>query len=86
MWRYTWRRKGKRGHIVEARRVRSLLRKDDVPLITWRSFEVTQYDDATARVTAAEELNASIGPRDGVVASEWLDDDGSVVLMLEVHC
>lgn len=81
-----WRRRGKRGRIVEARRVGSLIRRDGVPLIIWRSFEATQYDDPTAKVTAAEELNASIGPRDDLVASEWLDDDGSVLLMLEVHC
>lgn len=43
---HTWRRKGKRGRVIEDRRVRTLLRRDDVPLVMWRSFETTLYDDA----------------------------------------
>lgn len=81
-----WRRKGKRGRIIEARRVRSLLRRDDVPLIIWRSFETTQYDGPIAKAAAVDELDALGGPSDDVVASEWRDEDDCVLLMLEQHC
>lgn len=83
---HLWRRKGKRGRILEVRRVRSLLRSDEVPLIIWRSFETTRYDDPTAKEAAVDKLYPLDGPTGDVVASEWLDDDGAVLLMLEQHC
>lgn len=81
-----WRRKGKRGHVLEDRRVRTLLRRDDVPLVVWRSFEATKHDDVGAKLAAADGLRATADDSEDVVASEWKTEDGSVLLMLEHHC
>jgi hypothetical protein len=81
----SWRRKGKRGHVLEDRRVRSLLRRADVPLVIWRSFESVSYDDVTAKVNAASALRASTHDGD-IRASEWESDDGRRLLMLEDFC
>jgi hypothetical protein len=82
----TWRRRGKRGRTLEERRVRSLLRRADVPLVVWQSFDSTMVFDPPAKLDAAAAL--SIGPkrRDDIVASEWQNDDGSLLLMFEVFC
>jgi hypothetical protein len=81
----TWRRKGKRGHVLEDRRVRSLLRQEDVPLVIWRSFETASYDDITAKRDADIALRATTGERD-IRASEWESQDGRRLLMLEDFC
>ncbi len=79
-----WRRKGKRGHILEDRRVRSLLRREDVPLVIWRSFETASFDDVNAKLDADNALRAST---DGDIRpSEWESDDGRRLLMLEDFC
>jgi hypothetical protein len=83
----TWRRKGKRGRVLDGRRVRSLLRRDDVPLVVWWSFETTRYDDAAAKLAAAEDLRSSADRQDeDIVASEWQAEDGRLLLMLERRC
>lgn len=81
-----WRRKGKRGHILDPRRVKTLLRRDDVPLVVWRSFQTTRYEDVAAKLAAAEDLQATADDWQDVVATEWQGDDGRVLLMLEHHC
>lgn len=52
-----WRRKGKRARVLEDRRIRSLLRRDDVSLVVWQSFETSKYDDPPSKEAAAQELN-----------------------------
>lgn len=81
----TWRRRGKRGHALEDRRVRSLLRREDVPLVIWRSFETASYDDVTAKLDADNALRTSTDGRD-IRASEWESEDGRRLLMLEDCC
>jgi len=81
----TWRRKGKRGHLLEDRRVRSLLRREDVPLVIWRSFETVSYDDVAAKLDADTVLRASTDGGD-VRASEWESEEGRRLLMIEDLC
>jgi len=81
----TWRRRGKRGHALEDRRVQSLLRRPGVPLVIWESFEAASYDDVAAKVDADRVLRASTDDRD-IHASEWESDDGNRLLMLEHLC
>lgn len=83
---HTWRRKSKRGRVLEDRRVRTLLRRDEVPLVVWRSFKASRYDDAAAKSAAADELRAGAAHEDDIVASEWQAEDGRLLLMLEHHC
>ena len=82
----TWRRKGKRGRVLESRRIRSLLRRDDVPLVVWQSFETTLYDDVPAKLAAADELGDLAADNSDIAASEWLAEDGRLLLMLEHYC
>ena len=81
-----WRRKGKRGRVLEERRVQSLLRREDVPLVVWQSFETCQYDDPSAKEAAAKRLRGLGMADDDVHASEWLAEDGRMLLMLEHLC
>jgi len=81
-----WHRKGKRGRALEERRIRTLLRRADVPLVVWQSFEVTRYDDVAAKLEAAREAGATDARNDDVVASEWTAADGRLLLMLERSC
>lgn len=82
----TWTRKGKRGRVLEERRVRSLLRREDVPLVVWQSFETTRHDAVAAKASAVDALGGLGQLRKDVVASEWLADGGQTLLMLEIHC
>lgn len=81
-----WRRKGKRGRVLEVRRVQSLLRRDDVPLVAWQSFETSQYDDPPAKEAAARRARGPGVVDSDVHASEWLAADGRMLLMLEHFC
>ncbi len=81
-----WLRKGKRGRVLDRRRVRTLLRRDDVPLVVWRSFKTATYDDVATKSAAADGLLAPAVDADDVVASEWQGEDGRLLLMLEHHC
>lgn len=65
--------------------MRSLLRREEVPLVIWRSFEAASYDDVTAKLDADNALRASTHDRD-ICASEWESDDGRRLLMLEDFC
>jgi hypothetical protein len=81
----TWRRRGKRGHVIEGRRLRALLRREDVRLVVWRSFETASYDEVTAKMDADNALRTSTV--DGNVrASEWESENGRRLLMLEDLC
>lgn len=82
---HTWRRRGKRGHVLEDRRVRSLLQRADVPLVVWQSFVTVTYDDVTAKKDAADTLWNSTDDED-VRATEWESEDGRRLLMLEQFC
>jgi hypothetical protein len=82
---HSWRRKGKRGRVLEDRRIRTLLSRDDVPLIVWRSFEVTAHNDVTAKLAVWDQLRRTVA-HDYLSASEWQGDGGGVLLMLEHHC
>jgi hypothetical protein len=81
-----WKRKGKRGRVLEDRRIRSLLHREDVPLVVWQSFETFRYDDPPAKEAAALRLSSSGTWDHDVHASEWLADDGRLLLMLECSC
>lgn len=81
-----WLRKGKRGRVLEDRRVRTLLRRDDVPLVVWRSFEATCFTDAAVKQVASEDVRVSVAHDDDVVASEWRAEGGRLLLMLELLC
>lgn len=81
-----WRRKGKRGYRIPERRVRTLLRRDDVPLVVWQSFETEQFDEPAAKAEAAEALFRMAEQPDDVVAHEWTTRDGRLLLMLEHFC
>lgn len=81
-----WNRKGKRGRVLEERRIRTLLRREDVPLVVWQSFEATWYDDVAAKLEGAHRATAGVGNDVDVVASEWTATDGRLLLMLERFC
>jgi len=81
-----WRRKGKRGRVLDDRRVRSLLHRDGVPLVVWESFETREYEAAEAKKAAASRLGVGTSSPDDVHASEWLAPDGRLLLMLEHLC
>lgn len=82
----SWRRKGKRGRVLETRRIRSLLRRDDVPLVVWQSFDTTLYDEVPAKLAAADQLGDLAAENGDVLASEWSAEDGRLLLMLEHFC
>lgn len=81
-----WHRKGKRTRPLDLRRVRGLLRRPGVQLIVWESFETTAYVDPPAKEAAAAVAYASTADGTEVFAHEWTDDDGGLLLMLEIFC
>lgn len=83
---HVWHRKGKRTRGLSETRTRSLLDRDDVPLVVWESFETYRYDAPADKVSAASALRAAAASPDDVVAHEWTSEDGRVLLMLEHLC
>lgn len=81
-----WRRKGKPGRALEERRIQSLLRRADVPLVVWEAFETFTYDDPSAKEAAAKRVRVAGAADRDVRASEWQTEDGRMLLMLEHFC
>ena len=81
-----WHHKGKRGDVLPERRLRTLLRRADVPLVVWQSFEIETFVDPVEKAAAVDALHASAARSDDVVAREWKTDDGRLLLMLEHFC
>ncbi|HMJ74495.1 MAG TPA: hypothetical protein VK507_00900 [Iamia sp.] len=81
-----WSRKGTRTDRLPDRRVRTLLRRADVLLVVWESFETTRHAEPDAKVEAARLLVAVAAHPDDVIAHEWRSDGGGVLLMLEHRC
>ena len=55
-------------------------------LVVWQSFETETFVEAAAKLAATEPLLSSAVLGDDVVASEWLSENGQLMLMLEKHC
>ena len=72
--------------MLDEKRVRSLLRREGVPLATWVAGIVEWADTVDAKAEAAQRLYADAVRPDDVVASEWEAADGTVCLLLEHHC
>ena len=81
-----WHRKGKRSHRLSPPRVQTLLRRADVPLVVWRSFETEQYLHPDAKAAAVDGLIRLADSAEDLEAHEWTTEDGRVLLMIEHHC
>jgi hypothetical protein len=81
-----WQRRGNARDGLDAKRVRTLVRRPGVLLATWWAGDVEWTDAAEEKVTAAERLYAAAVHERDVVGSEWKDAEGNVMLLLEHHC
>lgn len=82
-----WKRRGERESGLTAKRVRSLLRRDDVPLVIWSVGDVDWFEDQDRKAAAALDLYAEARGRAEVRAVEWkAEGSDKRLLMLELHC
>jgi len=66
--------------------MRTLLRREGLPLAIWSSGEVTWFERRVEKEAAADALHATVGPRSDIRAVEWKSQDGDHMLMLEDLC
>ena len=78
-----WHRRGNRGEPLDPKRVRRLLRRNGLPLATWKYGEVSWYWSSDEKERAAAALNEAVGPVSDIFPTEWKADDGTHMLMLE---
>lgn len=73
---------------LHPKRVRTLLRRDDVPLVVWHAGEVAWYVGAHDKQGAAGNARAAAAAdtQGDVTPSEWRAEDGAILLMLERDC
>ncbi len=81
-----WQRRGDTHGGLDEKRLRTLLRRPDVPLATWSAGSVTWAAEPEAKAALAAGLYEAAAPPGDVVASEWKASDGMVMLLLEHHC
>lgn len=77
-----WHRRGERGEGLGEKRVRALLRKPGLPLVTWSAGVVTWFDSAEEKQSAASALQEAAEVPADLFAVEWKSDDGEHMLML----
>lgn len=80
----TWERRG--DGVPDDKRVRRLLRSDDVALVTWSAGRMEWFEDVTAKEAAAERLRTTAEHAEDISPSEWRGTDGTKLLLLEHSC
>ncbi len=78
-----WHRRGDRGEALDSKRTRRLMRRDGLPLVTWKYGSVSWHWSAEEKTKAAAALREGAGSLGEIFPTEWKAEDGTHMLMLE---
>lgn len=78
-----WTRRGRKS--LDIRRVRSLVKRDDVVMALWRAFEVEWFDASDAKASALDSLLESVDAAD-LRCTEWDSEPSLRLLIVERFC
>jgi hypothetical protein len=80
-----WNRRGRKSSSLDIRRVRSLVKRDDVVMALWQAFEVEWFDDSDAKASALDSLLESVDAAD-LCYTEWDSEPSLRLLIVERLC
>lgn len=81
-----WQRRGNAHAPLDAKRLRLLMRRADVPMATWQAGDLRWCETSEEKEQAAVRLQRAAARPEDIVATEWKTQGGRSLLLLEHHC